>query len=68
MDGRIGARWRPAIIGGQGGGSPQKWTERRSTAESSDGGYERVGAEPLHDHPGLDFCHGQQTKDRSRSC
>ena len=47
MDGRIGARWRPAIIGGQGGCSPEEWTKGREAARSGDGPHECVGAGSL---------------------
>ena len=50
MDGRTGPRRRPAIIGGQGGCSPEKWTERWSSAQSSKGGYEHVGGVPIPRH------------------
>ena len=47
MDGRIGSRWRPAIIGGQGGRSPEERPERRAAARSSDGPDERIAAGSL---------------------
>ena len=44
MDGRIGPRWRPAILGGQGGRSPEEWPKGRAAARSGDSPRERVGA------------------------
>jgi hypothetical protein len=37
MDGRIGARGRPAIVGGQSSRSPKEREERRSPADSGIG-------------------------------
>jgi hypothetical protein len=42
MDGRIGARWGPAILGGKSGGGAEERAERRSTAQSHDGRHERL--------------------------
>src|SRR6516162_5968942 len=44
-----GPEWMAELgrLRGQGRRSPEKWTERWSSARSSDGGYEHVGAESL---------------------